>query len=193
MAQMVTAYYIKVIIILTGVLFSKMGFYSLIMAYSWMGYLTDTEVIFYIIPIFRDLKVSLGITIPTGLGKIAEMYSSVTRINVMLQAEEFKPDVRNEIKNNKPHICLNRVTIHIKDYEVLKDVSVGVNSGLTLVTGVVGSGKSSVLKTILKYYPLTSGYLNVQGRISYASQDPWLFPSSIKQNILFGEKFNERR
>lgn len=61
------------------------------------------------------------------------------------------------------------------------------------IIGPVGSGKTSLLQLILGELPLKSGSLDINGSISYASQEPWIFPSTVRQNILFGEEFNHSR
>lgn len=58
---------------------------------------------------------------------------------------------------------------------------------------MVGAGKSSIIQTILGELPVTSGKLHVNGIISYAAQEPWLFSSSIRQNILFGLPMDKDR
>lgn len=67
-----------------------------------------------------------------------------------------------------------------------------IGSMCTLI-GTVGSGKSTILQVILGELPLDSGHLLVNGTISYASQEPWLFEGTVRQNILFTEKFDEKR
>lgn len=62
-----------------------------------------------------------------------------------------------------------------------------------MIVGPVGSGKSSLLQAILSELGMEQGSINVNGNVSYASQESWLFGGSIRQNILFGETWDFNR
>ncbi|XP_012058534.1 PREDICTED: multidrug resistance-associated protein 4-like [Atta cephalotes] len=86
---------------------------------------------------------------------------------------------------------------------------------LCAVVGAVGSGKSSILHLLLKELNLGTGSIiltqgsskyNIPGnlstgyftnnpnlRISYASQEPWLFGGTVRDNILFGQSYDKTR
>ncbi|KAJ6637207.1 putative multidrug resistance-associated protein lethal [Pseudolycoriella hygida] len=66
-------------------------------------------------------------------------------------------------------------------------------SNLCSIVGVVGSGKSTLLQVILGELELDEGSLLVNGSISYAPQEPWLFEGTIRQNIIFISDYNEKR
>lgn len=53
--------------------------------------------------------------------------------------------------------------------------------------------QTSLLQAILRELPLIEGTIEVGGRISYASQEPWMFAGSLRQNILFGQPFVRER
>uniref|UniRef100_A0A182RUC1 Uncharacterized protein n=1 Tax=Anopheles funestus TaxID=62324 RepID=A0A182RUC1_ANOFN len=62
------------------------------------------------------------------------------------------------------------------------------------IVGPVGSGKSSILQVLLRELPIESGSLNMgKCSIAYASQEPWLFTGSVRQNVLFGEGLDQYR
>lgn len=72
----------------------------------------------------------------------------------------------------------------------LNDISIDLKPGdLLAVIGPVGAGKSSLLMALLKELPLLSGRIEVEGRLSYASQQAWCFNDSVRNNILFGSEY----
>lgn len=76
----------------------------------------------------------------------------------------------------------------------LDDLNIDFPKGKLIgVIGPVGCGKSSLLQILLRELPLSSGSISVNGSLSYACQDPWVFAASIRQNILFGEEYDRDR
>ena len=53
--------------------------------------------------------------------------------------------------------------------------------------------QSSMLMVILRELPLLEGSVYVKGRIAFVSQQPWVFSASLRQNIVFGNKFDKAR
>lgn len=76
----------------------------------------------------------------------------------------------------------------------LDGINVTVRKGtLVGIVGPVGAGKSSLLQALLRELPLETGSIALCGSVSYASQEPWVFASSARQNILFGQKMDQKR
>ncbi|PWW78291.1 P-loop containing nucleoside triphosphate hydrolase protein [Tuber magnatum] len=70
-----------------------------------------------------------------------------------------------------------------------------VYGGLTVIAGPVGSGKSSFLLGLLEEMRLLSGerFLPRGGGVAYVAQTAWLQSLTIKDNILFGSPYEEKR
>ncbi|CAL8269644.1 unnamed protein product [Arctogadus glacialis] len=49
---------------------------------------------------------------------------------------------------------------------------------------------SSLLSAILGELPHDKGVLKVKGQLTYACQQPWVFPGTIRGNILFGKELD---
>lgn len=127
--------------------------------------------------------------------------------------EEFSADFKKESEktsstnhiheiSNPAH--LSAAGVHVSDIQArwdtnhseytLNNVSLRVQPGtLVAIIGPVGSGKSSLIQAILGELPVESGTINVNGVLSYASQEPWLFSGTVRTNILFGQEMNRDR
>ena len=76
----------------------------------------------------------------------------------------------------------------------LDEISLTASSGkLVAIIGPVGSGKSSIIQAVLGEFPISQGSVNINGTISYSPQEAWVFSGTVRQNILFGMEFDEKR
>lgn len=88
--------------------------------------------------------------------------------------------------------------------QVLNNISLEIPAGKTVAfVGTTGSGKSTILKLILRFYDITSGSITIDGHnlkdldqdnlrslIGFVSQDTYLFHGTVRDNILYGS-FNK--
>lgn len=58
------------------------------------------------------------------------------------------------------------------------------------MVGNVGSGKSSLISALLGEMTRVEGEVNLRGRVAYVPQQAWMRNATLKNNILFGKKFN---
>ncbi|XP_021076052.1 multidrug resistance-associated protein 9 isoform X2 [Mus pahari] len=76
----------------------------------------------------------------------------------------------------------------------LHNISFVVRKGKVLgICGNVGSGKSSLISALLGQMQLQKGVVAVNGPLAYVSQQAWIFHGNVRENILFGEKYNHQR
>jgi ATP-binding cassette subfamily C (CFTR/MRP) protein 4 len=88
--------------------------------------------------------------------------------------------------------CIKHVVVKYEKSAVLNDVSIEVSSGeLVGIAGAAGSGKSTLLQVILKEVEPTKGFVDIEGAVSYAAQEAWIFSASVRQNILFGQEMDQ--
>ncbi|XP_066258502.1 ATP-binding cassette sub-family C member 4-like [Euwallacea similis] len=184
-------YYLKACIVILGAVTINLAFYMFLISYIVRGHTIEAETIYYVQACLGAIRLSIAQLIPFGITQTADMLASLRRIQWFLDAEEVKNSASQS--SDRPSLYLDRVEVTVAGKEVLKSVSLNINEGLLLITGNVGSGKTALLKTILGEYPLSGGEMVTHGTFSFATEEPWLFPSTIRQNILFGQPYNEKR
>ncbi|KAM0786475.1 hypothetical protein ACM66B_001934 [Microbotryomycetes sp. NB124-2] len=76
----------------------------------------------------------------------------------------------------------------------IEDISLVVPRGqLLCVVGAVGSGKSSLLQGLIGEMRKTKGSVVFGGNVGYCAQTPWSQNTTIRENIIFGQPFDESR
>ena len=109
------------------------------------------------------------------------------------QDEAFKSEDK-DLNNACVVSSLTLCSSENNDKYILRDISFeAVQGSLVVVSGPVGSGKSSLLSAINQEVAISEGNIFCAGTIGYVSQTPWVFPGTIRENILFGEDYDEGR
>ncbi|QQP38801.1 Uncharacterized protein FKW44_019483 [Caligus rogercresseyi] len=126
---------------------------------------------------------------------------SIKRINQLLTSDELQGDAveRTPIpldeKKNEPSVLVRNGNFKWESEEpncVLKNINLQVENGsLTAIVGRVGSGKSSLIAGLLGEMVRVSGKVQVKGRLAYVPQEAWMLNMSLKDNILFGQPYEE--
>ncbi|KAJ3634109.1 hypothetical protein MTP99_011017 [Tenebrio molitor] len=208
--------YLKAINVSFIIFLNRTSIYLCILTYVLTGNTLKAEYVYVVTSFYGILRQSLTMFLPRGITLLAETNISVKRLEKFLSYDEVKLGGDSFVHANgtkkskideslelvdKPPPTEKNIGVYMSDVAVkwapsqpentLTDINFNVGPRqLVGVVGPVGSGKTTLLHVILKELPLTKGHLEVFGRVSYAAQEPWLFASSIRQNILFGDKLD---
>ncbi|XP_063350533.1 ATP-binding cassette sub-family C member 5 [Pelmatolapia mariae] len=127
--------------------------------------------------VLRREKLSLYISTEDGKGN--KENPNVQSLLTNMEQESPQSTVSSTQSIRPPlHKTLHRINLRIK------------KGSLVGICGGVGSGKSSLLSALLGQMTLLEGKVAVSGGFAYVSQQAWILNDSLKENILFGNKYN---
>lgn len=129
--------------------------------------------------------------------------ASLDRLNETLSYQEDVADPAKPVEGNEPeYLQMSGFTFKYPSSNVnnLEQIKLHLNRGETLgIVGKTGSGKTTLIKQLLREYPEGEGNLLVsgvpiqehslrqtRGWMGYVPQENILFSRSVKENIMFG-------
>nr|CAD7462471.1 unnamed protein product [Timema tahoe] len=187
---------------LRGVYFSAMVFsermtlFLTLLSYVLLGNHITPEKVFSLAQFYNIMQLTMAIFYPQAIQFAAEAKVSIKRLEDFLSLEETVA-VTERTGHSKMGITISGVSASWEDNSItdtLSQINLNVQPDqLCVVIGPVGAGKSSLLQAILKELPLSKGTITASSEVSYASQEPWLFVGTVRQNILFGQPYNPKR
>jgi ATP-binding cassette, subfamily B, multidrug efflux pump len=136
------------------------------------------------------------------MNTMAQNMASTKRIFVIMDEKASIKDNENPIllKELKGAIKFDNVSFSYNEELVLKNINLEVKPGETVaIMGTTGSGKTSLINLIGRYYDVDEGTVLVDGhdvktiglnslrsKMSVISQDTFLFSETIRENVKIG-------
>ncbi|CAG9814462.1 unnamed protein product [Phaedon cochleariae] len=172
------------------VFIERLCLFLTVICYTLLGNIISAAKVFSVAQSLNTLQFSMAILYPQAISTGAEALMSIKRLEEFLVMEEKETIIPFE-ELKAPGVVLSNVCASWTGISrTLSDISLQIPPGtLCAVIGQVGSGKSSLLQLLLGELPIESGKVSIGGQMSYSSQKPWLFQSTVRNNILFGEPY----
>ncbi len=132
--------------------------------------------------------------------------ASLDRIHAVLQTLPDITDVKNAVpvQHATGRLRFHHVGLSFDTAEppVLSDIRMDLDPGKTLgIIGPPGSGKTSLLNLVLRFYDATEGHILMDGvdirslclsdlrsQIAYVPQEPFMFAGTIIENLTLGDR-----
>ncbi|MED6264245.1 hypothetical protein CHARACLAT_012821 [Characodon lateralis] len=175
---------------------------------------------FTTIAIFNSMRFSLAL-LPMCVKALAEAAVSLRRLRKIMLVQNPEPYLEQKKDNHTAVKVINatlswtravsdpdlptsqnsQVKEHKEEENVqsespptLRNISFTLPKGNLLgVCGNVGSGKTSLISSILEQMHLLQGSITADGTFAYVSQQAWIFHGTVQENILMGEPFDQAK
>ena len=145
--------------------------------------------------IFDSIRGPL-VNLPARIREIINAFVSMNRIEKFLQKKNSNnSDINNKL-SDKYSIDIQEAKIGTNDNNILMSINkLRIKKGEScFIIGETGSGKSCLIKSLIdRLIILNKKEFNIDGKISYASQTPFIVNASLKDNILFYSEYNEEK
>nr|XP_046179705.1 ATP-binding cassette sub-family C member 4-like [Oncorhynchus gorbuscha] len=178
---------------------SKIIVFITFTVYVLLGNTISASRVFVTVSLYSAVRLTVTLFFPSAVEKLSETRISVRRIKTFLLLDEIVKSNHGFLQEEKqePSVEIQDLICYwdkSQDAPSLQNLSLTVKSEqLVAVIGPVGAGKSSLLSSILGELPHDKGVLKVKGQLTYASQQPWVFPGTIRSNILFGKELHPQK
>jgi ATP-binding cassette subfamily B multidrug efflux pump len=140
------------------------------------------------------------IQITLQFGQLQQAVVAASRVNTLLR-EERPASVHSGLRMTAGQVTVEHVTFGYQtDRPVLSDISLNFSAGgFYGVVGHTGSGKSSLLSLLLRFYTAQAGRITIDGMplaelddeafrsdVGLVPQDPFLLAATVRENISMG-------